>query len=237
MERYIWSRRGDGVNIIHIGKLWEKLMLAARVIVTIRNPADVCAVAARTFGQRAVLKFAHYTGAQSLAGRFTPGTFTNQIQQQFMEPRLLIISDPRLDHQAVREAAYVNIPVIAFCNADTSMRYIDIAIPCNNTAKFSVGLLYWFLTREVLRLRGEISRAEPWNVKADLFFFREPEEVEKAQAEEEDRKKSEMGADVDDDALVGVSIEGFAQPTDWATAGNDWVAQSSEYNLGQASGF
>lgn len=124
--------------------------------------------------------------------------------------QLLLIAE-----QAVREAAYVNIPVIAFCNADTSMRYIDIAIPCNNTAKFSVGLLYWFLTREVLRLRGEISRAEPWNVKADLFFFREPEEVEKAQAEEEDRKKSEMGADVDDDALVGVSIEGFAQPTDW----------------------
>lgn len=74
-------------------------MLAARIIVAIENPADVVVISNRTYGQRAVLKYAQYTGAQYLAGRYTPGTFTNQIQQQFQEPRLLIVTDPRVDYQ------------------------------------------------------------------------------------------------------------------------------------------
>jgi len=67
-----------------------------------------------------------------IAGRFTPGSFTNQIQAAFKEPRLIIITNPNVDHQAVSEASFVNIPVIAFCDPSTSLRYIDIAIPANN---------------------------------------------------------------------------------------------------------
>ncbi len=70
-----------------------------------------------------------------LAGRFTPGSFTNQIQAAFKEPRLIVISNPNVDHQAVTEASYVNIPVIAFCDTSTSLRYIDIVIPANNKVK------------------------------------------------------------------------------------------------------
>ena len=119
MEEYIWRRRQDGVHIINIGKTWEKLMLAARVLTAIENPQDVIAISARPYGQRAVLKFAQYTGAASIAGRFTPGTFTNQITKQFREPRILVITDPRTDSQAVAEASYVNLPVIAFCDSDS----------------------------------------------------------------------------------------------------------------------
>src|SRR5688572_8224161 len=88
-----------GVYIIDLQKTWEKLVLAARIIATIEHPADVCVISARPYGQRAVLKFAKYTGAQAIAARYTPGTLTNQIQEKFMEPRLIIVTDPRTDHQ------------------------------------------------------------------------------------------------------------------------------------------
>jgi len=183
MVDYIWRRRQDGVHILNIGKTWEKLMLAARIIVSIENPQDVIAISARPYGQRAVLKFAQYVECQSIAGRFTPGTFTNQITKQFKEPRLLIVTDPRTDSQAVKEASYVNVPVIAFCDSDSPLQNIDVAIPSNNKGKFSIGLLYWLLAREVLRMRDMIKRDVAWDVPIDLFFYRDPEELEKAEQE------------------------------------------------------
>jgi small subunit ribosomal protein SAe len=180
MEKYIWKRREDGIHLINLGKTWEKLMLAARIIVAIENPKDVVTIASSEYGQRAILKYSTYTGSQYVAGRFTPGMFTNQIQDRFIEPRLLIVTDPLADHQAIKEASYANIPVIAFCDTDCPVNLIDVAIPSNNKGRHSIGLMYWLLAREVLRLRDSISRRRPWEVKVDLFFYREPEEAEKA---------------------------------------------------------
>jgi small subunit ribosomal protein SAe len=158
--------------------------LAARILAAIENPADVCVISARPYGHRAVLKYAGFTGANAIAGRFTPGNFTNYITRSFKEPRIIIVTDPRVDHQAIREAAYVNIPVIALCDTDASLKFVDVAIPTNNKSRHSIGLIWYLLCREVLRLRGSIGRgSDAWDVLPDLFFYRDPEEIEREAAD------------------------------------------------------
>jgi ribosomal protein uS2 len=95
MERYTYKRRADGIWVIDLEKTYEKLQMAARAIVAIENPQDVMVQSARPYGQRAVFKFAQYLNCKYSAGRHTPGTFTNQIQKNFEEPRLLLLTDPR----------------------------------------------------------------------------------------------------------------------------------------------
>ena len=126
MKDFIWRRHIDGIHILNVGKTWEKLMLSARIIVSIDISDEVIAISARHYGMRAVLKFAHYTGVQSITGRFTQGIFTDKITKQFREPMLLILTDPR------------------------TLQHVNIAIPSNNKGKHSIGLLYWLIAREVL---------------------------------------------------------------------------------------
>lgn len=238
MENYVWKRRADGIHVINVGKTWEKLVLAARILATIENPIDVCVISGRQFGHRAVLKYAGFTGAQPIAGRFTPGNFTNYITKSFKEPRVIVITDPRYDHQAIREAAYVNIPVIAFCDTDASLKFVDVAIPTNNKSKHSIGLMWYLLCREVLRLRGTIPRGPNgptgWDVLPDLFFYREPEEIEQ---ELKDKAAAEGAGEGDAAQQTGGDQWGGAgdvfadaapanQEMDWSADPNtDWNAE------------
>jgi len=219
MARYVYKRTNAGIYLLNLQKTWEKLVLAARAIVAVENAADVAVISSRPYGQRATLKFAKYTGATSYSGRYTPGTFTNQMTNSFHEPRLLIVTDPRADQQAIREGAYSNIPVIGFCHTDTPLANVDIAIPCNNKGKTSIGLMWWLLCREVLHLRNTIPRNQPWNeVMVDMFFYRDPEEQEK---DEQAQVAAEGKAEGEGEGTGAANWESGQQ--DWAAAG-EWGA-------------
>jgi len=222
MNRYIWKRRSDGVNIFNVRKTWEKLVLAARVIAAIENPLDINVVSTRQSGQRAVLKFSQFTGAHPISGRFTPGGFTNQIQEKFLEPRLLVAADPRSDHQAITEASYVNVPVIAFCNSDSHVRLVDIVIPFNTSSNQAIGLGFWLLAREVLYLKGQLPRGgQPWDTMVDLFIYRAPEEAA-------EQKK----AQIENKAAAAQPTEETYRPLEHApeAAGENWNESSWSVN-------
>ncbi|OHS97758.1 ribosomal protein [Tritrichomonas foetus] len=228
MTQYAFTRTKSGSYIMNLGMTWEKIKLAARMIYAVDEPRDVLAISAKPFGQRAVHKFSQFLGTLCINQRFTPGLFTNHsIAGKFVEPRLIIVCDPNTDSQAIHEAAYANIPCIALCDTDARIEYVDCVIPCNTKNKTAIGLVMWLLTREVLRLRGELLRAQEWKVLPDLFFYRDASDEQRIQDaldNEGEEAATQEGDDGNTPVAAAIPAEGgHASEQEWNNAGgNNW---------------
>ncbi|MEE8400844.1 MAG: 30S ribosomal protein S2 [Candidatus Hydrothermarchaeaceae archaeon] len=155
MKPYIYKVRDDGLYVLDVKKTDSKIREAAKFLS--KFPLEkILVVARRQYGQKPIEHFASITGATAIAGRFIPGTLTNPNLRDFIEPDVILVTDPRGDGQALKEASKIGIPVVALCDTDNSTAGVDIVIPTNNKGKKALTIVHWLLTRETLREKDKL---------------------------------------------------------------------------------
>ena len=157
MMPYIYRVRSDGLYVLDVQSTDKRIRLAAKFL-SKYDPTNILIVSARQYGQRPALMFAKATGATANVGRFVPNTLTNPAFRGFIEPDVIIATDPSGDAQAVNEAVGVGIPVIALCDTNNMTSNVDLVIPTNNKGRKALTLIYWLLARQVLRESGQEDR-------------------------------------------------------------------------------
>jgi len=155
MEPYVYKVRDDGLRILNVNLTSEKITEAASFLKDY-EAKDVLVVSARQYGWKPAKKFADACGFVCIAGRFTPGRLTNPEMRFFIEPKIIVLTDPAADAQAFREAVNIGVPVIAMCDSNNLTTDIDIVVPGNNKGRRSLALIYWLMAREILRIKGEL---------------------------------------------------------------------------------
>ena len=168
MEPYVYKVRDDGLRILNVNMTSEKVVEAAQFLKDY-DPKNVLVVSARQYGWKPATKFAESCGFECIAGRFTPGRLTNPEMRFFIEPKVIVLTDPAADAQAFREATNISIPVIAMCDSNNLTTNVDVIIPGNNKGRRSLALIYWLLSREILRIRGELGADEDLEETIDDF--------------------------------------------------------------------
>ena len=156
MRPFIFRIRNDGLYVLDVKQTDRRIRQSAQLL-TRYDPESILVVSARQYGQKPVRKFAEYTGAHAIPGRFIPGTLTNPKLPKYFEPDIAILTDPAADQQALREAASIGIPIVGICDANNEVRNVDLIIPANNKGRVALAAVYWILAREILRIRGDIA--------------------------------------------------------------------------------
>ena len=168
IKEFIYKVRNDGLYIIDVKQTDERIKKAAKFINKF-DPSDILIVSVRQYGQKPIRLLSEHTGIGVLDGRFRPGTLTNPNAKGFLEPGLLIVTDPLADSQALHEAENIGIPVIGLCDTNNETRYLDMVIPTNNKGRRALALVYWLLTRAILKEQGKIKKYDNFKPTVEDF--------------------------------------------------------------------
>lgn len=169
MKRFIYKIREDGLCVLNLKLLDERIGIAAKFLAKNKS---ILIVGRKANAYIGIKKMAEIIRADYVIGRFMPGKLTNPNYNKFSEPDVVLLTDPLADKQALKEAVDSRIPVVALCDTFNETKNIDLVVPCNNKGRKSVALIFWLLTREIMKNRGE----KEFNYKVEEFMSAEGEE-------------------------------------------------------------
>ena len=168
MEQFIYKTRPDGLSVLNLQKIDERIRIAASFLAQY-SPEDILVVCRRENGWKAVELFGKLAGIRVFAGRYPPGILTNPNLERYIEAKVMFVVDAWPDRNAVLDAVRVGIPVIALCDTNNMSNFIDLVVPCNNKGKKSLGLLFYILIKEFLKLKGNLKEGEELKEKLEDF--------------------------------------------------------------------
>jgi len=159
MEPFIYRVRPDGLFVLDVKKTDDRIRVAGKFL-SRYEPGKITVAATRLYAHEPVKKFCQLTGSHPLVGRFIPGMLSNPLYPHRVDPEIILVSDPRADAQAVKEASATGIPIVALCSTDNEFAGVDYVIPTNNKGRRALAVIFWLLARQVLRERGELKPNE-----------------------------------------------------------------------------
>ena len=168
MIPFIYKVRNDGLYIIDVRKTDERLKIAAKFLARF-DSSKIIVVSVRQYGHKPITEFAKHIGAVALPGRFVPGTLTNPKLNNYIEPDVILITDPMVDAQALSEASSIGIPIVALCDTNNETKFVDLLIPTNNKGRRALAIIYWLLTREILLEKGKIKSRDEFKLTVEDF--------------------------------------------------------------------
>jgi len=171
MKRYIYKQRRDGLKVLDVETIDARIKVAAKFLAGF-DAKGIIVVSKKTYGQEPAKQFAEAIGGKAILGRFVPGTFTNPEAKKFIEPKVVIVTDPDSDKQVLKEVQKTKVPVVAMCSTNNSLRAIDLVIPINNKGRKSLALAYFLLAREIQKEKGEIKKDEDFSKKVEEFEYK-----------------------------------------------------------------
>ena len=168
MSNFIYKTRPDGLSVLNLKKIDERIRVAVSFL-SQYEAKDILIVSRRENGWRALKKLNELTGIQVITGRYPPGILTNPNLETFVQPKVIVVSDPWTDKNAVEDAIKVGIPVVALCDTNNQSNKVDLVVPCNNKGKKSIGLFYFLLAREYMRNKALLKGDEEMPAKIEDF--------------------------------------------------------------------
>jgi small subunit ribosomal protein S2 len=168
MEPFIYKVRPDGLFVLDMEQMNDRVQVVAKFL-SRYDLSRVVVASSKRYGRDPVEKFCNLLGCKAYTGRFTSGSFTNPEYADFFEPEAVIVTDTLADQQIVEEASQAGVPVVALCSTDNSLKNVDLVIPVNNKGRRSLAIVYWLLTREILRERGNLPQSGEFGATIEDF--------------------------------------------------------------------